>query len=172
MKNLKRFRLSPSMQIILGFTLLILIGTFILCLPISNSDGNWLSFIDSFFTSTSAVCVTGLIVVDTTMQFTLFGKFVILFLIQIGGLGIIATTSLIFLMLRKKISLNNRMALQESINKETIQGVVKFIKKTIIICLVNYESICVYAQLGINVFNRCLHIYIGFLVKFIRIIPT
>ena len=135
MKNLKRFRLSPSMQIILGFVILIFVGTFLISLPISNSNGEWLGFVNSFFTSTSAVCVTGLIVVDTTMQFTLFGKFVILFLIQIGGLGIIATTSLIFLMLRKKISLNNRMALQESINKETIQGVVKFIKKTIIISL-------------------------------------
>lgn len=135
MKNIRRFRLSPSLQIILGFIILILIGTFFISLPISNADGKWLDFINSFFTSTSAVCVTGLVVVDTTMQFTLFGKFVILFLVQIGGLGIIALTSLIFLMLRKKISLNNRMALQESINKETIQGVVKFIKKTIIISL-------------------------------------
>lgn len=135
MKNIRRFRLSPSVQIILGFIILILIGTFCISLPISNKDGQWLNFIDSFFTSTSAVCVTGLVVVDTTMQFTLFGKFVILFLIQIGGLGIVALTSLIFLMLRKKISLNSRMALQESMNKDTIQGVVKFIKKTIVVTL-------------------------------------
>ena len=136
MKKLKRFRLNPSIKIILGFALLILLGTFLLSLPISNTDGHWLSFVDSFFTSTSAVCVTGLIVVDTSIQFTIFGQIVILILIQIGGLGIIALTSLIFFILRKKINLYNRMAIKESLSKETIQGVVKFIKKTIIISLI------------------------------------
>ena len=136
MKNSKRLRISPSLKIIAGFVMVILIGTLLLCLPISNNDGHWLSFVDSFFTSTSAVCVTGLIVVDTAVQFTLFGKIVILLLIQIGGLGIIDITSLIFLLLRKKINLYNRMAIQESINKDTIQGVVRFIKKTIIITFI------------------------------------
>ena len=80
-ENKRRFRLSPSMQIILGFTALILLGTFLLALPIANKDGQWLNMVDAFFTSTSAVCVTGLIVVDTAVQFTLFGQFVIMFLI-------------------------------------------------------------------------------------------
>ena len=136
MKNLKRIRLNPSIKIIMGFLLLILLGTLLISLPISNRDGYWLNFVDSFFTSTSAVCVTGLTVVDTTMQFTLFGQIVILLLIQMGGLGIIAVTSLIFIILRKKINLYNRMAIQESLSKDTIQGVVKFIKKTIIISLI------------------------------------
>jgi len=126
-------RMSPSLQILLGFMGIILIGTFLLCLPISNNDGQWLGFVDSFFTSTSAVCVTGLVVVDTAVQFTLFGQIVILFLIQIGGLGIVALSSLILLLLSKKINLTSRIALKESLNRDTIQGVVKFIKKVIIL---------------------------------------
>jgi len=129
-------RMSPSLQILLGFMGIILIGTFLLCLPISNNDGQWLGFVDSFFTSTSAVCVTGLVVVDTAVQFTLFGQIVILFLIQIGGLGIVALSSLIFLLLRKKINLTSRIALKESLNRDTIQGVVKFIKKVIILTFI------------------------------------
>jgi len=133
MEKLKRLRLSPSLKIVLGFTGIILIGTFLLSLPWSNMTGTWLNFVDSLFTSTSAVCVTGLIVVDTATQFTLFGKIVLLLLIQIGGLGIIAVTSLVFLILGKKISLSNRMTIRESLNKENLQGCVKFIKKVLII---------------------------------------
>lgn len=133
MIKLKRLKIYPSVQILLGFMGVILIGAFFLSLPISNTTGHWLNFVDSMFTSTSAVCVTGLIVVDTATQFTLFGQIVILLLIQIGGLGIVALTSLFFLMLKKKISLNGRLTLKESLNKETTQGVVNFILKVIII---------------------------------------
>ena len=131
----KRFRLTPGMNIILGFLGLILFGTFLLCLPISNTSHKWLNFVDSLFTSTSAVCVTGLTVVDTATNFTYFGKTVILFLIQIGGLGIVALSSLIFLIIRKKINLYDRLTIKESLNKDTIQGVVKFIIKTIWVTL-------------------------------------
>ena len=134
--NLKKIRISPSLKILIGFLGIILIGTFLLSLPISNNDNTWLGFVDSLFTSTSAVCVTGLVVVDTATQFTIFGQFVILCLIQIGGLGIVAITSFIFLILRKKITFNERVALKESLNKENIQGVVKFIKKVIIFTFV------------------------------------
>ena len=81
--KIKKLRISPSLQILIGYLLIILMGAFLLCLPISNSNGQWLNFLDSFFTSTSAVCVTGLIVVDTGVQFTLFGQFVIMFLIRL-----------------------------------------------------------------------------------------
>ena len=131
-----KLRLSPSLQILLGFICVILVGAFLLTLPISNKNGEWLGFVDALFTSTTSVCVTGLVVVDIGFTFTLFGQFVILFLIQIGGLGIVAITSLIFLLLRKKINLSNRMALKESLNKESIQGVVKFIKKVVLITLI------------------------------------
>ena len=129
MKNTKKFRLNPSMQIVLGFVALILLGTFLISLPISNTNGKWLNFVDSFFTSTSAVCVTGLSTVDASTKFTLFGQIVVISLIQIGGLGVIALTSLVFLLLRKKLSLQNRMALQQDINKDTMQDIIKFIKK-------------------------------------------
>lgn len=131
-----KLRLSPSLQILLGFMGIILIGTLLLSLPIANRDGYWLNFVDAWFTSTSAVCVTGLIVVDTAVQFTMFGQFVIMFLIQIGGLGIVALTSFIFLILRKKINFSNRMALKESLNRDNIQGVVGFIKKVIILTFI------------------------------------
>ena len=133
MESSKRLRISPSLKIVLGFMGIILIGTFLISLPWSNTTGTWLNFVDSLFTSTSAVCVTGLIVVDTATQFTLFGKIILLLLIQIGGLGIIAVTSLIFLILGKKINLSNRMTIRESLNKENLQGCVKFIKRVLII---------------------------------------
>ncbi len=132
-ENKRRFRLSPSMQIILGFTVLILLGTFLLALPIANKDGQWLNIVDAFFTSTSMVCSTGLTVMNIAQQFTLFGKIVILLLIQIGGLGIISLTSLILLILKKKFSFSNRMVIKESLNTDTVQGVVAFIKRVLII---------------------------------------
>lgn len=113
--------------------MLILIGAFLLSLPISNTDGKWLNIVDALFTSTSAVCVTGLVVVDTAIQFTFIGKLVILLLIQIGGLGIVALTSLVFLLLGKKINLSSRLTIKESLNKESLQGCVGFIKKVLII---------------------------------------
>ncbi|MBQ4557796.1 MAG: Trk family potassium uptake protein [Clostridia bacterium] len=141
MRNIfKRFKLSSSAKIIIGFISLIILGSFLLCMPISNTDGKWLNYIDSIFTSTSAVCVTGLTVIDISTKFTLFGKIIILSLIQLGGLGIIAITSLIFLILGKKINLSSRIAIKESINKDSLQGVVKFIKKSIIITFI-IESI-------------------------------
>ena len=98
----KKFRFSPSMQIISGFIAFILLGTLLISLPISNKNGEWLGFFAALFTSASAVCVTGLTVVDTTNHFTLFGKVILISLVQIGGLGVIALTSLIFLLLRKE----------------------------------------------------------------------
>ena len=100
---LKKRKLNPYLQIVLGFLSVILIGTLLLSLPISNNDGNWFGFIDSFFTSTSAVCVTGLTVVDVAIQFTTFGQIVLLCLIQIGGLGFITLTTLLFLLIGKSV---------------------------------------------------------------------
>lgn len=131
-KNLKKIRINPALQIIIGFLIVILIGTFLLCLPISSNEGIWFGFIDSLFTSTSALCVTGLIVADTAVQFTLFGQIVILLLIQIGGLGFITITSLLFLLIGKKIGYEKRIVIQESLNQDNNQGVVKLVKNIII----------------------------------------
>ena len=128
----KKRKFNPAIQIVLGFLGVILIGTFLLCLPVSNTSGQWFNIVDGFLTSTSAVCVTGLTVVDLAIQFTLFGQIVLLILIQIGGLGFVMLTTLIFLILGKKITFESRLTIKESLNQEGVQGVVKFVKKTII----------------------------------------
>ncbi len=85
---LKR-KLSSFQIILIGFAGVILLGAFLLTLPISSKTHEWTSFIDALFTSTSAVCVTGLIVFDTATHWTIFGQIVILLLIQIGGMGVV-----------------------------------------------------------------------------------
>ena len=129
----KKKKLKPASQIAFGFLLVIIVGTFLLCLPCSSKNGQWFSFVDSLLTSTSAVCVTGLIVVDTAVHFSLFGQIVILLLIQIGGLGFITLTSLIFLLIGKKIGYEQRVAMQESLSQENNQGIVKFVRNIIIV---------------------------------------
>ena len=102
------FKMTPAKYILLSFAALILIGAVLLCLPISNVDGEWLPFVDSFFTSTASVCVTGLMVFDIATQLTLFGEIVVLFLIQIGGLGFVTMASLVFMFIGKKNRLSNK----------------------------------------------------------------
>lgn len=132
MKQKKEWLTAPA-KIALSFIGLILIGSFLLCLPISSNNGQWWSFIDAMFTSTSAVCVTGLVVVDTAVHFTVFGQVVLMLLIQIGGLGFISMSALIMLWAGKRLSYKNRVLLQESLNKDSNEGVVKLIKKIAII---------------------------------------
>jgi len=120
--------LDPTRTILLGFVVVILIGSFFISLPISNRDGRWLSYLDSLFTSTSAVCVTGLVVRDTAVQFTGFGQVIILLLIQIGGLGFMTVATLIFILMGKKITLRERLAIQESLVQFNLQGMVRLIR--------------------------------------------
>lgn len=133
---IKNNKLNPAAQIAIGFFVIIAIGTLLLCLPVSSQNGQWLPFIDGLFTSTSAVCVTGLIVVDTAVYFSLFGQIVILILIQIGGLGFITITALFFFLIGKRITLGERITIQESLNQDNLQGIVKLVKNIIILVLV------------------------------------
>ncbi|MEG1646191.1 MAG: TrkH family potassium uptake protein [Clostridia bacterium] len=119
---------NPSRSLSLGFLFVILVGAFLLTLPISHNDGGWFSFIDALFTSTSAVCVTGLIVVGTAVEYSIFGQLVILFLIQIGGLGFMTIATLIFMLIGKRITLRERLLISESFNENHINGLVKLIK--------------------------------------------
>jgi len=105
--------LRPAHYLLLGFAVAILTGAVLLWLPVSTK-GSPLSFIDALFTSTSAVCVTGLIVVDTGTKFTHFGQIVILALIQMGGLGIMTFTVFFMILLGKRISFKGRMAIHDS----------------------------------------------------------
>ncbi|MBO8126845.1 MAG: Trk family potassium uptake protein [Firmicutes bacterium] len=114
----------PAQILVLGFGILILLGAILLSLPIASSSGERLPFLDALFTSTSAVAVTGLVVVDTGTYFSLFGQLVILVLIQIGGLGFMTMTTLLALLLGKRISLRERLIMQEALNKLSLSGVV------------------------------------------------
>lgn len=130
------FHITPAMIILLGFAAIILVGAFLLCLPISNRAGEWIPFIDALFTSTTSVCVTGLMVFDIAMELNLFGQIIVMLLIQIGGLGFVSMASFIFLLLRRKINYSTRLTLQESLNKDDTQGVVETIIKVLIITLI------------------------------------
>ena len=109
-------RMSGTQMIALGFLLLIFIGTILLMLPVSSRNGEWTPFITALFTSTSATCVTGLVLVDTFTHWSIFGQLVLLVLIQIGGLGFITIGITVSLMLRKKIGLKQRGLIKESLN--------------------------------------------------------
>ncbi|WP_102691603.1 TrkH family potassium uptake protein [Rummeliibacillus pycnus] len=120
MKKIKD-RLNPSKTLVFGFAIVILIGTFLLMLPIATEDGKGLSLINALFTATSATCVTGLVVVDTADTFSTFGEIVILLLIQIGGLGFMIFGTFLFMLLGKKITLKERLLLKESFNLFTLK---------------------------------------------------
>lgn len=132
----ERKHITPNRIIALGFASIIFVGAFLLCLPIAHNDKQWFPFIDAFFTATSSVCVTGLIVVDTATKFSLFGQLVILLLIQIGGLGVMTATTLLFLMMRKRITLKNRLLMQEALAEDRLQGIVQNIKRILIMTFI------------------------------------
>lgn len=104
MKTPKK-KLSSFQIILLGFVGVVLLGAFLLSLPISSKNHEWTPFIDALFTSTSAVCVTGLIVFDTATHWTIFGQIVILLLIQIGGMGVVTIAVSLAVISGKKIGL-------------------------------------------------------------------
>jgi trk system potassium uptake protein TrkH len=118
--------LTPPQIIVLGFLSVIIIGTLLLMLPFSSTKA--CAFVDAVFTSTSAVCVTGLIVKDTPNDFTLFGQLVILSLIKIGGLGYMTSASIIFLLIGKRIGIGERLIMREELHTLSLEGVVKFTK--------------------------------------------
>jgi len=132
-KNLYQFDLKPTQVLVLGFLMVICVGTFLLSLPFaSKPDVNGIyqsvGFVDALFTSTSAVCVTGLVVVSTIDQWTLFGQVVIVLLIQVGGLGFMTFATILFILMGKKISLKERLLIQESLNQTTFSGMVRLVR--------------------------------------------
>jgi trk system potassium uptake protein TrkH len=138
--------LDPSQVLVIGFLIVILVGTILLMLPISSSIGNATEFIDALFTTTSAVCVTGLVVVNTLEYWSTFGKAVILLCIQIGGLGFMTLVGMIFIITGKKITLKSRLIMQEAFNYDTTAGIVRFTKKifigTVLVELIGAVLLC------------------------------
>lgn len=134
--DISQWRLTPYQILVSGFAGLILLGALILCLPQASATGEPLGFVDALFTATSAVCVTGLVVVDTGTRFSLFGQLVIIFLIQAGGLGFMTMATLMAILIGKRINLRERLIMQEAMNQLSVAGVVrltKYIVKTTLV---------------------------------------
>lgn len=129
--NLNNLKIHPSQFLLLWFGVLIFVGATLLNLPFASVDGRSIGFVDAFFTAASAVCVTGLTVVNTATHWTLFGKIVIVLLIQIGGLGIMTMATLIAFLFGKKITLKDRLLMQEEMNTTTLQGIVLLTKRVL-----------------------------------------
>ncbi|MBZ4645040.1 MAG: trk/ktr system potassium uptake protein [Petroclostridium sp.] len=132
-KNLSRLlNFTPTQVIPLGFASVILIGAVLLTLPIASRNGNSIGFINALFTATSAVCVTGLVVVDTYTHWTIFGQVVILSLIQIGGLGFMTMATLFSLILGRRIGLKERLLIAESLNQYSLEGMVRLTRQILL----------------------------------------
>ena len=127
----KRFALSTTQLIMLSFLMTILVGSLLLSLPISSKTGKSVGYIDALFTSTTSVCVTGLVTLPTHSTWSIFGQVVILALIQIGGLGIITIMSMLMILLRRKIGIGNRLLIQDAFNLNSLSGLVSFVKKVV-----------------------------------------
>lgn len=120
-------KLTPPRVLAGGFALIIIIGSFLLNLPAASADGQSMRYIDALFTATSATCVTGLIIVDTGVHFSLFGQIVLLMMVQLGGLGFMTMATWFTLALKRRVSLRDRLLLKESMNHANIDGIVRLI---------------------------------------------
>ena len=132
----KSIRVTPARIVTLGFILLILFGALLLTLPISAKSGNFTGFANALFTATSSVCVTGLVVVDTNTYWTVFGKIVILALIQIGALGIMSVVTVFAVATGKSLGLKQRLALKESISNYSLENITTVFKSILKVSLV------------------------------------
>ncbi len=136
MTLLKRFNklklpaveMNPVRILALGFAVVIFLGGVILSLPIATQSGEPTPFLDSLFISTSAVCVTGLVTVDTATHWNYFGKTVIITLIQIGGLGFMSFATMAAVFLGKKLGLKDRLLMQEAYNAMSLQGIIRMVR--------------------------------------------
>lgn len=124
---MKKLNTSATRKLAIGFVLIILTGACLLMLPAANKGGQT-SFVNALFTATSATCVTGLIIADTYQHWTIFGQLVILTLIQIGGLGFMTIGVYISVLLKRKIGLQERENLHESVNTLEVGGIVRLVR--------------------------------------------
>lgn len=127
--------LPPGRLITLGFAAVILFGTFLLLLPVSVNPGMKVEVIDALFTSTSAVCVTGLIAIDTADHFTAFGRAVVALLIQIGGLGVTSVGVGFILAAGKRVGFKGRALVKEALNVDSSKGVIRLVKAILLMTL-------------------------------------
>ena len=121
---MKRIRFTTTQIILLSFLLVILIGSVLLALPISSTNGIAVPYIDALFTATTSTCVTGLVTLPTSSTWSVFGQIVILILIQVGGLGVITIMTGLMLLLNRKLGISDRLLIQEAFNLNTMSGLV------------------------------------------------
>lgn len=131
MKKLTKKPMSVSKSLVLGFFMIILVGACILSLPISSNNREFTPFLTSLFTATSATCVTGLVLVDTYTHWSVFGQGIILLLIQIGGLGFMTSATLFSLILKRKITLKERLVMSNALNITNLSGVVRLTRRVL-----------------------------------------
>ncbi len=130
--NKKRKALSQLQYIAIGYMIIIFVGAIILSTPFASREHVWTNFLTALFTATSSTCVTGLVLVDTSTYWSFFGQFIIILLIQVGGLGFITIGIFFALFMRNKIGLRQRGLIKESLNINNIGGAVKLIKRILI----------------------------------------
>ncbi len=148
------FKIHPALVFIFSFLLVIIIGTGLLSLPNATKEG--ISFIDALFTSTSAVCVTGLIVLDTSSDFTFLGQFIIMVLFQIGGLGMMTFTSFFGFFFKGSYSLQNQLFLRDYINEDNISTINSTLFKIIFFTLLveGLAAILIYSAIDKSLFSN------------------
>ena len=122
--------------VLLGFLAVMFVGAFFLALPVSNTDGKWMKFTYAVFWAMNGVCGTGLVVQPTALSFTGFGQGVLFLLIQFGGLGFMTIATFVFIIIRKRITLKDRIAIQEALGQDQIKGVVRLVRNIIIMTLI------------------------------------
>lgn len=135
MRKDSQSNLTPTQFITLGFFILVLLGASVLYMPISY-NGEPPSIIDCIFTSTSAVCVTGLVVVDTATTWSAFGQAWLLLLIQIGGIGFMTILTIMLMTLKKRVTYSDKLKIKESLNQDTVSSILTLVKRIVKITLI------------------------------------
>ncbi len=158
----KRITMTPTQIIVIGFASMILFGTLLLNMPMASKDGQPVGFINALFTATSSVCVAGMNVVDTGRHWTVFGQVVIALLIQIGGLGIMTMSTSLALLTGRRITLKERILIQESLNQFDLEGLVRLTKNIIITTLaIEFIGAAIYSMIFITEYGTLKGIAFG-----------
>lgn len=130
---MKKIKLSPYILILLSFAIMMFLGAFLLCLPLAQISGKSGNFLENLFTATSALCVTGLVVNDISITYTIFGKIVILILIQLGGLGVLTVSSMVILSISRKMGYYTKKIVSEDINYNILTEIPRYLKNVSIV---------------------------------------
>lgn len=130
---MKKIKLSPYILILLSFAIMMFLGALLLCLPLAQISGKSGNFLENLFTATSALCVTGLVVNDISITYTIFGKIVILILIQLGGLGVLTVSSMVILSILRKMGYYTKKIVSEDINYNILTEIPRYLKNVSIV---------------------------------------